>query len=403
MSSSGNSKVLSLNEKKRPGTAGRKKRIKRSGAGDFALTVLVMILVLFGIVMVFSASYYTALIKENDPYFYFKKEILFAATGLVLFIMLAMIDYHKILKWSYGIYILAVLLVAVTYTPLGGTYNGAARWIQIGPLTLIPGEFAKLAVILLVARWFSSKPDRIDKPVKGLLPVMAMAAVCVVLVAKQPSTTTALTIAMILVIMLFVSGTNMKYMAALFGIGIAGGAAFLFKEMANGGYKSARITSFLDPFADEKGDGYQVVQGLYALASGGLKGVGPGNSVQKNLHLPDPQNDFILAIIGEELGYIGLLVLLAVYLLLIWRCVHIALRAPDLGGMLMASGITIMLAGQVILNVMVVTSMMPPTGIALPFVSYGGTAMWLFMMAMGLIVNISRQQKAEPGEEGEQV
>ena len=152
-----------------------------------------------------------------------------------------------------------------------------------------------------------------------------------------------------------------------------------------------RVTSFLDPFADPRGAGYQVVQSLLALGSGGLFGKGLGRSVQKTLYLPEPQNDFIYAIIGEEIGYIGLLLLLLAYLLLIWRCVHISMNAPDLFGTLLGSGITIMLAVQVIMNVMVVTSMLPPTGIILPFISWGGNALLIFMGAMGIMLNISRQ------------
>ena len=152
-----------------------------------------------------------------------------------------------------------------------------------------------------------------------------------------------------------------------------------------------RVTSFLDPFADPRGAGYQVVQSLLALGSGGLFGKGLGRSVQKTLYLPEPQNDFIYAIIGEEVGYIGLLLLLLAYLLLIWRCVHISMNAPDLFGTLLGSGITIMLAVQVIMNVMVVTSMLPPTGIILPFISWGGNALLIFMGAMGIMLNISRQ------------
>lgn len=362
------------------------------------LTALVMILVIFGIIMVFSASYYTALSKQGTPYYYLKRELIFAASGWLLFLLLAVIDYHKILKFALPIYIFATAMVWLTYSPLGASYNNAARWIQIGSFTIIPGEFAKLAVIIFSAWWLTKKPERITQPVRGILPLLAIVAVCVAGVYFQPSTTTAMTILLILIGVLFVAGIKFRYILLMAAAG-AGVLVFHIMQDSGSGYRSSRISSFLDPFADEQGTGYQVVQGLYALASGGLKGVGLGNSIQKNLYLPDPQNDFILAIIGEELGYIGLLVLLAVYLLLIWRCIHIALRAPDPQGMLTASGITIMLALQVILNVMVVTSLMPPTGIALPFISYGGTAMWLFMMAMGMMINISRQKKPEPDQD----
>lgn len=370
----------------------------KAGSGDFFLTALVMILVIFGVIMVFSASYYTALNKQGTPYYYLERELMYAGSGLLFFFGLAMIDYHKLIKHATLIYILAVLLVMLTYSPVGASYNNAARWIQIGSITIIPGEFAKLGLIIFSAWWLTKKPERINEPVHGLLPLLALSVLVVVPVYLQPSTTTAMTILLILVGILFVAGIRFIYLILL---GAAGGGAVLLHmiQESGSGYRSSRIASFLDPFADAQGSGYQVVQGLYALASGGIKGLGLGNSIQKNLYLPDPQNDFILAIIGEELGYIGLLVLLAVYLLLIWRCTKIALSAPDAAGMLTASGITIMLAIQVILNVMVVTSLMPPTGIALPFISYGGTAMWLFMMAMGIMLSISRRRKPDSGEE----
>ena len=218
-----------------------------------------------------------------------------------------------------------------------------------------------------------------------------------VLIVKQPNLSTAITVCGIVVCMQLVAGMNWGYIAFLVGLGVAG-VAGLFTYAADS-YWVSRITSFLDPFADAAGEGYQVVQSLLALGSGGLFGVGIGKSVQKSLYLPEPQNDFILAIIGEELGFIGVLALRFVYCLFIWRGAKIAINAPDQCGLLLASGIVLMVAIQVILNVAVVTSSMPPTGINLPFVSYGGNALLMFMFASGVLLNISRQIAKEKKRE----
>ena len=263
-----------------------------------------------------------------------------------------------------------------------------ASWIGVGGATIRPGELAKPAGILFVAAWLSHPRHSIRSFVRGVLPPLLVAGVAGVLIAMQPSTTTAATLIIIVFGMMFIAGMSWAYVGGAFGLAIAAFAALIVTD--DSGYRRKRILSFTDPFADPQGTGYQVVQSLLALGSGGLTGVGLGKSMQKTLYLPEPQNDFILAIIGEELGFIGLLILLIVYLLLIWRCIHIALNAPDMFGTLLASGITIMLGVQVVLNVMIVTSLMPPTGISLPFVSWGGNSLLVFMGSMGVMLNISR-------------
>ncbi len=387
--------------KKPSGNGSRKRRSRRGrekelGSGDFVLTALVLGLTVFGIIMVFSASYYTAINSTGSPYTFLLRQTVYAFGGGIACILFAVIDYHLLAKFSTTIYAVTVVLIALTYTGLGAVYNNAARWISVGPITIIPGEIAKLSCILLCAWWISNK-KRMDLDLTGsLLPLLLIIAVPAALVYFQPSTTTAATILIIATGILFVAGIRIIYLIVA---AVAGVSILLIHVMQSGdsSYRALRLTSFLNPFADEQGTGYQVVQGIYALASGGLKGLGIGKSVQKTLYLPDPQNDFIFAIIGEELGYIGLLILLAAYMFLIWRCVRIALRAPDLMGLLIASGITIMLAAQVLMNIMVVTSLMPPTGITLPFVSFGGTAILLFLSSMGIMINISRHE-SKPGK-----
>ena len=356
--------------------------------GDFALTALVMMLVIFGVIMVFSASYYYAISKEGTPYYYLIRDIIWAVVGTAAMMFMAVFDYHKTQKMAIPVLGVVIVLPLLVFTPLGVTINNATRWIGVGGATIMPGELAKPACILFVAAWLSHPRHSIRSFVRGVLPPLLVAGVAGVLIAMQPSTTTAATLIIIVFGMMFIAGMSWAYVGGAFGLAIAAFAALIVTD--DSGYRMKRILSFTDPFADPQGTGYQVVQSLLALGSGGLTGVGLGKSMQKTLYLPEPQNDFILAIIGEELGFIGLLILLIVYLLLIWRCIHIALNAPDMFGTLLASGITIMLGVQVVLNVMIVTSLMPPTGISLPFVSWGGNSLLVFMGSMGVMLNISR-------------
>ena len=364
------------------------KKRTRIKSGDFALTILVLVLVVFGVIMVFSSSYYSAINDTGDPYTYLKRDIFWVILGLAAMIFCAMFDYHLYAKAAPAILIVSIVLLALLFTPLGVTRNFATRWIEIGGFTLMPGEVAKIAAIIFVASFLSKDPRRIRSFTQGVLPLLGLCGLFFVLIILQPNLSTAITICGIIIGMMFVAGLNLIYLGGIVGLGAAGITFMILTD--EDGYRLKRLTSFLDPFQDPLGDGYQVIQSLLALGSGGLFGVGLGKSIQKTLYLPEPQNDFIFAIIGEELGFVGCLLLIGCYLVLIWRGIHIALKAPDMFGTLLAAGITIMLALQVVLNIAVVTSSMPPTGITLPFVSYGGTALMLCMGSMGILLNISR-------------
>lgn len=357
-------------------------------SGDFILVITMLALVIFGIIMVFSASYYYSINEYGDPYYYLKRDIVWAVTGLIIMLVLAVLNYRVYEKFAVPIYGVSVILLLLLFTPLGVTRNNATRWIGVGEFTIMPGEIAKICAIIFVAWYFSKYPERIKSFKYGVLPMLVVAGVYGILIIKQPNLSTALTVVGIIVLMMFVAGLSLKYIVAAV-VAVAGAVAGLI-IMAPESEWVNRITSFLDPFADPLGDGYQVVQGLMALGTGGLFGTGLGKSIQKNLYLPEPQNDFILAIIGEELGFIGVIVLMMAYLVLIWRGIHIAINAKDMFGSMLAAGITIMIALQVMMNIAVVTSSMPPTGVTLPFVSYGGNALWLFMGATGILLNISR-------------
>lgn len=357
-------------------------------SGDFLLTIIVLGLVVFGVIMVFSASYYSSISETGDPYSYLKDDLKWAIFGAFAMLLAATFDYHHYRKFAPALLAISFVLLGLLFTPLGVTRNNATRWIGVGGFTLMPGEVAKICAIVFVAWYLSKDPTRIRSFFRGVVPLFVLSGAYFGLIILQPNLSTAITLVAIIVGMMFIAGLNIAYLVGIGGIGVVGILGLIFTDQE--GYWMKRITSFVDPFQDPLGSGWQVIQSLLALGSGGLFGVGLGKSIQKTLYLPEPQNDFIFSIIGEELGFIGALLLIVCYVILIWRGSHIALNAPDLFGSLIAAGITIMLAVQVILNIAVVTSSMPPTGITLPFVSYGGNALMLFMGSFGILLNISR-------------
>ena len=357
-------------------------------AADLWLVLLTVVLVTFGTVMIFSASYYKSISDAGDPYAYLKRQLTWVAAGAVSTWVLSKIDYHVWGRLYKIIPVLCLILLGLLFTPLGIEVAGATRWIGVGPITIMPGEVAKVGLIIFVSGYFDRYPKRAYSFWKGVVPVLAVTVVYAGMIMGQPNMSTAFTIVFIAGGMLLVSGIKTRHMVVLGGTALAAAAALVLTD--KDGYRFSRITSFLDPFAHALDEGWQVVQSLLAMGTGGLTGRGLGNSIQKNLYLPEPQNDFILAIIAEELGLIGVLCLMAVYMVLVWRGCHIAINAADYLGMMMAAGITIMIGIQVLLNIAVVTSSFPPTGIILPFVSYGGNALMIFMGAMGILLNISK-------------
>ncbi len=369
-----------------------KKRKRKMKQGDFILTILVLGLVVFGVIMVFSASYYSSISETGDPYGYLKDDIKWAVFGAFVMLAAALVDYRIYSRLAPVLLTVSIVLLVLLFTPLGVTRNYATRWIGVGNFTIMPGEVAKICAIIFVAWFLSRDPKKIRSFTRGILPLLLLCGLYFALIINQPNLSTAITVCAIIIGMMFVAGLNIFYLISVGILGATGifGMILIDKE----GYWMKRITGFIDPFQDPLGSGWQVIQSLLALGSGGLFGVGLGKSIQKTLYLPEPQNDFIFSIIGEELGFIGCLILIFCYIVLIWRGFHIALNAPDLFGTLLASGITIMLSVQVILNIAVVTSSMPPTGITLPFVSYGGNALMLFMGSYGILLNISRHSAA---------
>lgn len=378
-----------VTRKKRKNNAVVESVIRQIKEVDFQLLTVTLLLAVYGLLMVFSASYYFSISENGNPFYYLIRDGIWVIIGIVLMGFGALVDYNT---WNnrkiiYAFLFICLLLLVLVLTPAGSSANDATRWIRLGPITIMPGEIAKMGMIFFVARFYSSDTSRIRKPVKGLLPVIIVMGLFAVLIIKQPNLSTAITLCGIVLVMMLVAGMKWRY---IIGLIIAGSAGFAALIIVNGGYWLERVTTFTHPFDYEATSGYQIVQGLQALGSGGVLGVGLGKSVTKSLYLPYPHNDFIIAIIGEETGYLGILFLLVLYCWFIWRGAKIALNCRDEFGLLLASGTILMVAIQVVLNLAVVTSSMPATGVNLPFVSYGGNALMIFMFMSGVMLNISR-------------
>lgn len=366
-------------------------KIKSSSSGDLGMIILVLVLCLIGIIMVFSASYYVSISEDGNPYAYLKRQLMWFAMGLVTMIFFSRIDYHLWGRLWLLFYIIGLGLLLMVLVPgIGININGATRWIGLGPITIMPGEIAKITLIFYVSGLLAKSPDLI-KSFWGVLGIVGVTGIYAALILKQPNMSTAATIVFIAGGMLLVAGTKIWQLLLLGGLGVGAGVALIFSSE----YRHDRFLSFMDPFADSLGNGFQAAQSLLALGTGGFTGLGLGKSVQKYLYLPEPQNDFITAIIGEELGFIGLMFIMVLYVLLLWRGCKAAMNAKDYYGMMLASGITIMIGVQVAINIAVVTSSMPPTGVILPFISYGGNALMLLMGLMGIMWNITRQAEKD--------
>lgn len=375
--------------------------MKRYKSVDLTLLTCVVLLVFIGIMMVFSSSYYYALEHENNKFHYLTRDVFWAGVGFIAMMITMNVPYTFYKKISRPMMVIAVILLILLFVkPFGKTVNGATRWLDIGPTTLMPSEVAKFAVIIFVADLLERKRNVIHRFKEGLLPFLGLIVLLAGLIIKQPNLSTAITISLLIVTMVFVAGARLTH---LFGLGLLGAAAVVAAIILEP-YRMKRFMTFLDPFKDPQGDGYQVVQSLYALGTGGLTGVGLGKSTLNKLYIPEPQNDFIFATIGEELGWIGSICIMLIFLTLIYRGVKIALNARDYFGCLLATGITALVSIQVMINIAVATSSMPVTGLPLPFISYGGNFLVLLLALMGILLNISKttidrgENKSEPTE-----
>ena len=361
--------------------------IKAQGKIDSILLIVAILLVVFGVVMVFSASYYSTISAQQGPYYYLSLAARWAIAGFIVLLIASVIPYRVYYKLAPAIIIVSLVMLALLFTPLGEEINGSTRWIRIGELTFMPGELAKLAVIVGAAWYYTKYAAQVKTFLRGCCFAALFAVAYFYLIYKQPNLATAIIVVLTLVIMMYISGVRVGYLL-IFAVS---GALYMYNQiMAGGGEHVSRVKGYLDPFADAQGDFFQTVQGLLALGTGGLTGVGLGNSVEKALWLPFAQNDFIFAIIGSETGFLGCIAVLIAYTILIWRCILIAMRSRDRFAMLLCGGVGILFAVQVSLNVGVVTGLLPPTGVTLPLISYGGNATILFMFLIGVVLNVSR-------------
>ncbi len=362
------------------------KRYKvKMGQLDFVLFATIMLLVAIGVVMVYSASSYYAAFKYNDPEFFLKKQFLWACIGCVFMFTAVKIDYHIIKKYTGVIMLVTViLLLAVFAFP---SINGAKRWIQLGFASFQPSEIAKYTVVFFMAKSLDRKGEKVKEFLKGVCPYLLVSGFYAGLILVGKNLSIAAVIMIVTMIILFAVGARFMH---IFGIGsalVAAVGALTILEP----YRMARLMNFTNPFADSQGDGYQLVQSLLALGSGGITGAGIGQSRQKCLYIPEPHTDFIFAIIGEELGLIGCAFIMLLFVIFVWRGIKTAVTAKDMYGTILAIGITSVVAIQAVINIAVVTGSMPVTGVPLPFISYGGSALVFNMFAMGVLLNVSRQ------------
>lgn len=358
---------------------------------DWPFAILVLILVVFGLVMVFSASYATAYYRKGDSFFYIRKQAFFAVAGIILMFIISTIDYHILFRWAYPFLGLTLVLLVIVFA--WDDINDAHRWITVPfvNITIQPSEFAKLAVVLVFARIISLNQEKMKTFLYGVVPFLLILIVIAGLVIAEPHLSGTILILGIGVVMMFVGGTGLVWFAtALGGLLAAGGAVFLmFPSLVE--RARSRLDYWIDPFIDAKGKGHQTIQSLYAIGSGGILGLGIGNSRQKHLYVPEPANDFIFSILCEELGFVGAMIVILLFVFLLMRGIIIAYRAKDKFGSMIVIGITTQIILQAVLNIAVVTKTIPNTGISLPFFSYGGTSLMMLLMEIGIILNVSRQ------------
>lgn len=370
----------------RTAAAKRKRELSPCGKGDVALFVCVVLLAAYGVVCVYSASCYNAEVQYGDSLYFFKKQLVGFLLGLGAMVGTGLFDYRRLRKFGLPALGFALVLLALVFVPGVGKSNyGATRWIGIGSLTVQPSELAKFAYVMFAAGYVAKDPARIGS-FRGILPLLGGGLGICVLIMLEPNMSVTMCVGALMLGMIFLSGTPWKNVAILCVPVLFAVPALILAAP----YRLQRLSAFLDPWASPKDEGYQLIQSLYALANGNLFGVGLFRSRQKYRFLPFAESDFILAVIGEETGFFGVLALFAVIGFVVWRGFRIANRCDNLYGYLLASGITLAFAVQSALNALVVSGSIPPTGLPLPLISAGNTSLIITMAGMGVLYNISR-------------
>lgn len=373
-----------------PAAAQKVVRLKRKRAEmDYTFLTLVIVMVCVGMIMLLSASAPTGNTKFGNSYYFFLKQLQFVVVGFIAMIIISRIDYRMYKPHTRLFMIICLVLLAMVFIPkIGVEHNGSRRWLNLYFTELQPSELMKLAIVMFFAAMIEDRKYEIQK-FRGMLPFFCWIGVTAILLLMETHLSATIIICGMAVIVMIVGGANIKF---FIGAALAGApVGFLLVRMDP--VRWERVTSFLNPFADTQDTGYQVVQGLYAIGSGGIFGRGLAQSVQKYTYLPEPYNDFIFAIICEELGLIGAALIIGLFIALIMRGIKIAMDAPDTFGSLIVVGIMAQIAIQTIFNIAVVTSSIPNTGISLPFFSYGGTAIMILLAEMGIVLSVSRYSR----------
>lgn len=359
--------------------------------GNILILILSVALALFSLIAIYSASGYVAKTQYGDAWYFVKKQGIGFAFGLIAMLLCCRFDYHKLQgkKTRWVCYVLPVLLLGLVFVPgLGKTNYGATRWIGIGGFTLQPSELAKYGFVVFVSAYMADNMGRV-RSFKGVLPVLLTGGLVCVLIIIEPNMSVTMCVALVMLGMLFIGGMKIKHFMIIFIPAILAVPIMIIAEP----YRMSRLSAFLDPWESPKGEGYQLIQSLYALGNGGWFGTGLFNSRQKYRFLPFAESDFILSIIGEELGFLGVLVLFGVCITLVFQGIKTAREAPDFFSFLLASGITLVYGVQTLINALVVSGSIPPTGLPLPLISSGNTSLIITMASMGVLYSISAGTK----------
>ncbi|MBX5475503.1 MAG: putative lipid II flippase FtsW [Clostridia bacterium] len=359
---------------------------ERRGVPDYTLLTATLGLLAFGIVMVFSASSVVAGDSLGDPAFFLKRQLAWSAIGLIALTAGANIPYWFWRRHARNLFLLTVGLLILVLTPVGITSHGSSRWLGFGTLSFQPSEMAKLSCVMFYAYWLTKQGPKLKSLFSGAVPFMVTLGAVAGLILLEPDLGTAAALSATAFLMFFFAGVPIRHLVGVAALAAPAAVYAIFGEP----YRRERFFAFLNPFADPLGNGYHIIQGLYALGSGGLFGVGLGGSVLKRYYLPERHTDFIFAIVGEELGFLGGFLIIALFTVIAWRGYRIAVMAPDSFAALLAAGITTMILLQALINMGVVMSVLPITGITLPFVSFGGSSLVFSLAGMGVLLNISR-------------
>ena len=354
---------------------------------DKVLLIAVIILSILGTVMIYSASSIWAEYKFNDSFHYLKYQFIFLLLGIIIMIVVSRIDYKVYYKKANLIIIIClILLIAVLIPGIGIIRNGSRSWFGIGPLGIQPSEAAKLGLIIFTSKYLSNSNKFLKSYKQGVFPILGITLLFFFLIMLQPDLGTGVILVMSIISLLFIAGVNMKFFMGTGVIGIIGIAILVVIAP----YRMDRITSFINPWNDALGTGFQIIQSLYAIGPGGLLGTGFLNSVQKHFYLPEPQTDFIFSIIAEEFGVAGAFIVAGLFSIILYRGIKISLRAKDSFSKYLSFGMIFQIIFQSLMNLMVVIGMIPVTGVTLPFLSYGGSSLLVSMASIGIILNISR-------------